>query len=137
MRGVRSAVAYSRVGVDTQVRDQWRQRCGGQGQVVSNGGDAGGIDLRMGGEVLSAAHGVGHDAPVDVGGGVVDAVGELPRESGGVGLVGQPLSPHADGEGEVFLALAVGLPLGYEVGHAAVAGQVGNALERGRRRWGC
>ena len=101
-----------------------------QGQVGADGDDAAGIHLGALGQVLQAPAAVGHDAPVDVAVGVVDAVGKLAGEAGGVRTVGAALPPNGQGEGNIVAALAVGRALGHQVGDAAVAGQEVTGGER-------
>ena len=63
----------------------------GQGQVSSDGGQPGQVNLRPPGQVLQAAAAVGYDSPVDVGFGVGDSISEQAGEVGGIGRVRQPL----------------------------------------------
>ena len=101
--------------------DPGAQGSGDEGHVGADGGHALGVDLGPGHQELQAAAAVGDDAPVYVAGGVVNAVGKLAGETGGVGPVGAPLSASANGKSNVPLALPVGSALGNQVGNASVA----------------
>ena len=94
-----------------------------KGQVGAHRRDAAGVHLGAAAQVFEPPQAVGDYSPVNVGGRIVYPVGQHPRESCRVGFIRPPLSPGADGKGDVVLPLAVGRALGHQVHHAAVTGQ--------------